>query len=154
MNFTKSIILPLCLVLMVLSCKTKDDAPVSTTEKSTKIIFDADLSENLYKEMEASSEGALSFNQQQLSDLLKVANPTELKKGNSYHTELRFESFECNCLDKMELSYDKKQGTFILFIYEETYVEDLDWCPESTYQYSFKIKDQKATNVTLEFLAG
>ena len=154
MNFTKSIILPFCLVLIALSCKTNDDAPVSTTEKSTKIIFDADLSENLYKEMEASSEGALSFSQQQLSDLLKVADPTELKNGNSCQAELQFESFECNCLDKMDLSYDKKQDAFILLIYEETYVEDLDWCPESKYQYSFKIKDQKATSVKLEFLAG
>ena len=154
MNFIKSIILPFCIVLTAISCNTNDDDPVSTTEKSIKIIFDANFSENLYKEMEASSEGALSFSQQQLSDLLKVANPTELKKGNSYQTELRFESFECNCLDKMQLSYDKKQGAFILFIYEETYVEDLDWCPESTYQYSFKIIDQKVTNMTLEFLAG
>ena len=154
MNFTKSIILPLCLVSMVLSCKTNDDVAVSTTEKSTKIIFDADLSENLYKEMEASSEGVLSFSQQQLSDLLKIADPAELKNGNSYAVELLFEPFECNCLDKMDLSYDNKQDAFILYIYEETYVEDMDWCPESTYQYSFKIKDQKATSVKLEFLAG
>ena len=54
----------------------------------------------------------------------------------------------------MDLSYDNKQDAFILYIYEETYVEDMDWCPESTYQYSFKIKDQKATSVKLEFLAG
>ena len=154
MNFTKSIILPLCIVSMVLSCKTNDDVAVSTTEKSTKIIFDADLSENLYKEMEASSEGVLSFSQQQLSDLLKIADPAELKNGNSYAVELFFEPFECNCLDKMDLSYDNKQDAFILYIYEETYVEDMDWCPESTYQYSFKIKGQKATNVKLEFLAG
>ena len=139
---------------MVLSCKTNDDVAVSTTEKSTKIIFDADLSENLYKEMEASSEGVLSFSQQQLSDLLKIADPAELKNGNSYAVELLFEPFECNCLDKMDLSYDNKQDAFILYIYEETYVEDMDWCPESTYQYSFKIKDQKATSVKLEFLAG
>ena len=139
---------------MVLSCKTNDDVAVSTTEKSTKIIFDADLSENLYKEMEASSEGVLSFSQQQLSDLLKIADPAELKNGNSYAVELLFEPFECNCLDKMDLSYDNKQDAFILYIYEETYVEDMDWCPESSYQYSFGIKDQKAIDVKLEFLAG
>ena len=49
---------------------------------------------------------------------------------------------------------DKNQDIFILGIYEETYVEDMDWCPESAYQYSFGVKNQKAINVSFEFLAG
>ena len=151
MNFTKSIILTFCLVLIALSCKTNDDAPVSTTEKSTKIIFDADLSENLYKEMEASSEGVLSFSQQQLSDLLKIADPAELKNGNSYAVELLFEPFECNCLDKMDLSYDNKQDAFILYIYEETYVEDMDTCSIIVFANTFDILVGNAFPISFHF---
>ena len=100
------------------------------------------------------SEGSVSFSQQQLIDFLKAANPEELKNGSSHESELLFEPIECDCLDRMSLSYDQNQDAFILGIYEETYVEDMDWCPESTYQYSFGVKNQQAINVSFEFLAG
>ena len=120
----------------------------------SKIEFDADFSRDLYEKLIKASEGSVNFSQQPLIDFLKVANPEELKNGNSYESELLFEFIECDCLDQMSLSYDKNQDAFILGIYEETYVEDMDWCPESAYQYSFGVKNQKAINVSFEFLAG
>ena len=116
--------------------------------------FDADFAQDLYEKLMKASEGSVSFSQQQLIDFLKTTNPEELKNGNSYESELLFEPIECDCLDRMSLSYDEHQDAFILGIYEETYVEDMDWCPESAYQYSFGVKNQKAINVSFEFLAG
>jgi hypothetical protein len=154
MNFTKSIIILFCFGIIVSSCETNESTVNSTEVKPEKIIFDSRFAEDLYGKLEAASEDAVNFSQQQLIDFLKIADPTELKNGNSYQTELLFEPFDCNCMDEITISYDEKQEAFILYIYDEAYVEDMDWCPESSYQYSFGIKDQKAIDVKLEFLAG
>lgn len=154
MNFTKSIIVPFCLGIIISSCETNEPTVTSTEVTPEKIIFDSRFAEDLYGKLEASSEDAIGFSQQQLIDFLKVTDPEELKKGNSYGAELLFESFECNCLDEISISYDANKDAFIISVYEEAYVEDLDWCPESSYEYSFGIQDQKAVNVKFDFLAG
>lgn len=154
MNFTKSIIVPFCLGIIISSCETNEPAVISKEVKPEKIIFDSRFVEDLYGKLEASSEDAVGFSQQQLIDFLNVADPEELKKGNSYGTELLFESFKCNCLDEISISYDSNKDAFIISVYEEAYIEGLDWCPESSYEYSFEIQDQKAENVKFDFLAG
>ncbi|MDB3905352.1 hypothetical protein N9335_02625 [Crocinitomicaceae bacterium] len=154
MNFTKSIVFVFCFGVIVSSCETNEPAVISKEVKPKKIIFDSRFVEDLYGKLQASSEDAMGFSQQQLIDFLKIADPEELKKGNSYGTELLFESFKCNCLDEISISYDENKDAFILSVYEEAYVEDLDWCPESSYEYSFEIQDQKAENVKFDFLAG
>jgi len=154
MNFKKSIIVLFCFGTIASSCETNEPDVNSTEVKPEKIVFDTSFTEDLFAKILKVSEGSVSFSQQQLIDFLKIADPAHLKNGNSYHTELLFESFDCNCMDEMTISYDKKQEAFILYIYEEAFVGDMDWCPESSYQYSFGIKDQKAIDVKLEFLAG
>ena len=63
-----------------------------------------------------------------------------------------FENFECDCYDRIKISYSDTR--FILWIDEEFYEKDLDWCPESSYSYSFKIEDKKITDLKLDFMAG
>ena len=150
----KYISLVLTFSILLSSCERNDANANSKKAASSKIEFDTDFAQDLYEKLIKASEGSVSFSQQQLIDFLKTASPEELKNGNSYESELLFESIECDCLDRISMSYDENQDTFILGIYEETYVEDMDWCPESTYQYSFGVKNQKAINVSFEFLAG
>ena len=150
----KYISLALTFGILFSSCETNDASANSKKTASSEIEFDADFARDLYEKLMKASEGSVSFSQQQLIEFLKAANPEELKNGNSYESELLFESIKCDCLDQMSLSYDQNQDAFILGIYEETYVEDMDWCPESTYQYSFGVKNQQAINVSFEFLAG
>lgn len=150
----KYISLALTFGILFSSCESNDASANSKKTASSVFYFDADFARDLYEKLMKASEGSVSFSQQQLIDFLKAANPEELKNGNSYESELLFESIECDCLDQMSLSYDGNQDAFILGIYEETYVEDMDWCPESAYQYSFGVKNQKAINVSFEFLAG
>ena len=150
----KYISLALTFAILFSSCESNDASANSKKTASSEIYFDADFAQDLYEKLIKASEGSVSFSQQQLIDFLKTASPEELKNGNSYESELLFESIECDCLDRISMSYDENQDVFILGIYEETYVEDMDWCPESTYQYSFGVKNQKAINVSFEFLAG
>ena len=150
----KYISLALTFGILFSSCETNDTSANSKKTVSSEIDFDADFAQDLYEKLIKASEGSVNFSQQQLTNFLKAANPGELKNGNSYESELLFESIECDCLDRMSLSYNENQDTFILGIYEQTYVEDMEWCPESTYQYSFGVKNQKAINVSFEFLAG
>ncbi|RCL75073.1 MAG: hypothetical protein DBW72_03595 [Flavobacteriales bacterium] len=150
----KYISLALTFSILFSSCETNDASANSKNTASSEIDFDADFTQDLYEKIMKASEDSVTFSQQQLIDFLKTANPEEVKNGNSYESELLFESIECDCLDQMSLSYDENQDAFILGIYEETYVEDMDWCPESAYQFSFGVKNQKAINVSFEFLAG
>ena len=150
----KYISLALTFSILFSSCETNDASANSKNTASSEIDFDADFTQDLYEKIMKASEDSVTFSQQQLIDFLKTANPEEVKNGNSYESELLFESIECDCLDQMSLSYDENQDAFILGIYEETYLEDMDWCPESAYQFSFGVKNQKAINVSFEFLAG
>ena len=150
----KYISLALTFSILFSSCETNDASANSKNTASSEIDFDADFTQDLYEKIMKASEDSVTFSQQQLIDFLKTANPEEVKNGNSYESELLFESIECDCLDQMSLSYDENQDAFILGIYEEIYVEDMDWCPESAYQFSFGVKNQKAINVSFEFLAG
>ena len=54
----------------------------------------------------------------------------------------------------MKISYSQSESRFILFVYEEFYEEELDWCPESSYSYSFGIKNLKIVDLKLDFMAG
>ena len=129
----KYISLALTFVILFSSCESNDASANLKKTASSEIDFDADFARcrfnprfDLYEKLMKASEGSVSFSQQQLIDFLKAANPEELKNGNSHESELLFEPIECDCLDQMSLSYDQNQDAFILGIYEETYVEDME----------------------------
>jgi hypothetical protein len=94
------------------------------------------------------------FNYKVLEDFLKDVKIEDLKKGKEFEKEVLFENFDCECKDKLEISYDKSTKFFILQIHEASFVKDLDWCPEHSYIGFFKIKGNKIVNTEFNLIAG
>jgi hypothetical protein len=94
------------------------------------------------------------FSYKVLEDFLKDVNIENIKKGNVFEKEVLFENFDCECKDKMQISYNKSTKVFIIQIYEASFVKDLDWCPEHSYIGTFKIKDNKIFNTKFNLIAG
>ncbi|WP_320815370.1 hypothetical protein [Flavobacterium sp.] len=130
--------------LLSFSCKEKS---VSKNE-----LFDQDLNKSLYKKL--NSEFKIHFSLNNLNSVLNGVKIEELKKGKEIEKEMLFENFKCDCYDKIKISYSQSENRFILFIYEEAFVEDLDWCPESSYYYSFDVKNNKIIDLRMDFIAG
>jgi hypothetical protein len=112
--------------------------------------FDQDLVEQLYNNLKSDFE--IGFKQKHLNSILDDIKISELKNGEEFEKEMLFENFECKCYDKIKISYSDKR--YILWIYEEFYEKDLEWCPESSYSYSFTIVNKKITDLRLDFMAG
>lgn len=136
----KSMCLLLFLVFQFGSCQTN------------KHPFNESLKKDLFDKLNAKEK--TSFSYKNLSDLLSLTNINDLEIGAVVEKEFLFENFKCNCNDTMKLSYNREKQLFVLLIYEKSYEKDLDWCPESAYSYSFKITDNKISNVKKEFIAG
>lgn len=136
----KSIYLLLFLIFHLGSCQ------------SHKVTFDENLKKELFNKLNAKEK--TSFSYKNLSDLLSLTTISGLQQGAIIEKEFLFEDFKCNCNDKMTLSYDKEKELFVLLIYEESYEKGLDWCPESSYSYSFRIVGNKVTAVKKAFIAG
>lgn len=94
------------------------------------------------------------FKYKVLEDFLKEVKIEDIKKGNVFEKEVQFEDFDCDCKDKMQISYDKSTKVFIIQIYEASFVKDLDWCPEHSYIGSFKIIDDRIVNTKFNLIAG
>ena len=94
------------------------------------------------------------FSYKILEDFLKDIKIEDLKKGKEFEKEVLFENFDCECKDKLEISYDKSTKVFILQIHEASFVKDLDWCPEHSYIGSFEIKENKIVNAEFNLVAG
>jgi hypothetical protein len=94
------------------------------------------------------------FKYKVLEDFLKDVKIEDLKKGNVFEKEVLFENFDCDCKDKMQISYDKSTKVFIIQIYEASFVKDLDWCPEHSYIGTFKIIDDRIVNTKFNLIAG
>jgi hypothetical protein len=94
------------------------------------------------------------FNYKVLDDFLKDIKIEDLKKGKEVEKEVLFENFDCDCKDRIKISYNRTYGAFILEVSEATYVKDLDWCPEHSYIGSFKIKGNKIINIVFNLIAG
>ena len=71
-----------------------------------------------------------------------------------FEKEVLFENFDCDCKDKMQISYDKSTKVFIIQIYEASFVKDLDWCPEHSYIGYFKIIVDRIVNTKFNLIAG
>jgi len=94
------------------------------------------------------------FNYKVLDDFLKDIKIEDLKNGKEFEKEVLFENFDCDCKDRIKISYNKTYSSFILEVSEATYVKDLDWCPEHSYLGSFKIKENKIVNAKFSLIAG
>lgn len=112
-------------------------------ETKTKILFEK------FNEKEKTP-----FDYKILNEFLKDIKIEELKSGKEIEKELFFENSESNCKDKLKISFDKKSKNFILYVHEETFIEDLGWCSEGLYSYSFQIKNKQIIKVKYKFLAG
>jgi hypothetical protein len=95
-----------------------------------------------------------TFSYKVLENFLKDVNIENIKKGNVFEKEVLFENFECDCKDRMKISFDKSTKVFIIQIYEASFVKDLDWSPEHSYIGSFKIIDDRIENTKFNLIAG
>ncbi|MCR8668054.1 hypothetical protein NO995_10200 [Aestuariibaculum sp. M13] len=112
--------------------------------------LDTDLIEKLFKNLKSNFE--IDFKLSHLDNALNGINLSELKNGKVFEKEMLFEDFECKCFDKITVSYSEKR--YLLDIYEEFYEEELDWCPESSYRYSFMIINDNISDLKLDYMAG
>lgn len=112
-------------------------------ETKTKVLFEE--FNKLYK---------TPFDYNTLHTFFKEIKVEELKSGKEVEKEFLFENFDCECKDKLKISYHKESNSFVLNVYEKTFVEDLDWCPEHLYFGTFKIKNNKIIKVTFKQVAG
>ena len=147
------------ILFLIFSCKQKENQKVKIAEQNQTIelnqqkeIFDQNLINSLYGELKSKFE--IDFSRKHLTSLLNGISVTELKNGKEFEKEMLFEVFKCECYDKIKISYSQSESRFILFVYEEFYEEELDWCPESSYSYSFGIKNLKIVDLKLDFMAG
>mgnify|MGYP000654540497 CR=1 FL=1 len=112
--------------------------------------FDDEIITSLYEKLDAEFE--IPFKQNHLEKFLKNRNILHLKEGKEFEKQILFEDFDCTCYDKLNISYSDNR--FFLDINVQLFVKELDWCPESTYSYSFQIVNHKITDLKLEFMAG
>ena len=77
-----------------------------------------------------------------------------MKNGKVIEKKFLFEDIKCNCNDRLSISYNKENQYFELNVYEEFFEKDLDWCPESSYSFTFKFENNKISDVKLLHLAG
>jgi hypothetical protein len=122
-------------------CNSGSSQNINTSQ--VKTLFDA-----------FNKQSQTPFSYKVLEDFLKDVNIENIKKGNVFEKEVLFENFDCECKDKMQISYDKSTKVFIVQIYEASFVKDLDWCPEHYYIGTFKIKDNKIFNTKFNLIAG
>ena len=116
--------------------------------------FEKHTVEKLYVELKKEKNFESDLNETMLFEFLKNVNIAELKKGKKIEQDYFFESFKCDCQDKLSISYSNENNKFELNIYEESFEKDLDWCPETTYLFSFQIESTEIKNVMLEQIAG
>jgi len=140
----KRLLLPLLSLFILSSCSLTEEPETST--------FSPSLIQSL--NLKLSKQFEIDFQETHLVELLNGINLEELKNGKEYEKEFLFEDFECDCFDKIKISYSNQDGRFNLWVYEEFFEEGLDWCPESSYSYSFKIDNNKIVDLQLDYMAG
>jgi hypothetical protein len=127
--------------------EVKTEKPATGTET-----FDKELVTVLYENLSADFE--IDFKQTHLSSILSGIKISSLYAGKEFEKEMRFEDFECACLDVIKISYSEANDRFILWVYEEFCETDFDWCSESSYSYSFQIRHREIIDLKLDFMAG
>ena len=129
------------LILIFVSCKSEEK-------------FEKDSIKKLYKSLKEHSEFESDLKENSLVQFLHNISIPELKKGRKVESESLFENFKCDCRDKLSISYSKEKELFELKIDESFFEKELDWCPETTYVFSFKMENNKITEVKLHQIAG
>lgn len=137
----KKIILMNFVFVFFMGCNTKEKFQENTIKK-------------LYVELKKNKEFESDLTENILIEFLENVNISEIKQGKEIEKKLIFENFKCSCLDELKITYSKKNNRFELRIYEEFFEEDIDWCPETTYFFSFKIQDEKILELKLEGISG
>ena len=110
--------------------------------------------ENLYNELKKENEFKSDLTQTILLQFLKNVNISALKKGQKFEHEYLFENFDCECQDNLSISYSTENNRFELTIYEESFEKDFDWCPETTYVFSFLLDKNQIKELKLDLIAG
>lgn len=129
------------LFLIFVSC-----SPIENFEKNTV--------EKLYAELKKQKDFKSDLTENTLIEFLQNVNILKLKNGEKIEQEYLFEKFECNCRDKISIQYSNENDQFELNVYEEYFEKDIDWCPETSYFFSFKLNNSQVENVKLEQIAG
>lgn len=145
MNLMKKPIIFLLSISTLFSCNSLEN-------NEQPLVFETSLIESLYGSLK--SQFDIDFEKNHLNDLLQNVNIERLKNGLQIEKDFLFENFDCDCFDKMKISYSVKDRRFVLWVYEEYYDKDLDWCPESSFSYSFIIEENKITDLRHDFMAG
>lgn len=146
-------------IIILASCGQADTQSESKAENLTvensnvkSETFDDEIIASLYEKLDSGFE--IDFKQPHLESLLRNRDIMSLREGQEFEKEMLFEDFNCDCLDKIRISYSQADDRFNLWIYEEFYTADLDWCPESSFSYSFQIVDHEIIDLKLDFMAG
>ena len=131
----------LCSFLLTLSCTSNNN-------------FDEAEIVKLYHEIKNNNGLDSDLSEQILLNFFKEVSISDLKNRNSFEKELFFEECKCYCKDKLSISFNKSTELFELNVYEEFFENDLDWCPETSFMFSFKLEHNNISNIKLEFIAG
>ena len=137
----KKFILSISVLFFLASCSSNENFEKKTVEK-------------LYAELKKQNNFESELTENTLFKFLKNVNIAELKAGKKIDQEYLFENFKCDCRDKLSIAYSLENNRFELKIYEEFFEKDLDWCPETTYFFSFKLENNQIKEVKLEQIAG
>jgi len=129
------------LILIFLSCDSKEK-------------FEKDAVGKLFAELKKQNNFESDLTENILFEFLKNVNIVELKNGKEIEREFLFENFKCDCRDKLSITYSKENNRFELKVYESYFEKDLDWCPETSYFFSFQLDKNKIKEVKLDQIAG
>jgi hypothetical protein len=131
------------------SSANKPEASLNSDPDTFNHVLVADLYEKL------AGESPVSYSREHLALAVQGIGLADLKAGKEVEKEILFEeNCNCNCYDKIRIAYDAERQRYVLHIYEEFYEPDMDWCPESSWQYSFNIEDNQIIDLNLDFMAG
>lgn len=121
---------------------------------STNNVFDENEVIKLYLEIKNDNNLDSELSEQILLDFFKEVSIFDLKKGKTFEREILFEDYNCDCIDRISILYNKSTSRIELNVYEEFFEKDLDWCPETSFMFSFKLEKNNITDIKLEFIAG
>ncbi len=158
MRMTKHLVFVITLIALVACRQNESQGETSSQSLSKEELskeldyFDKATVISLYDKL--NSKFDIDFNQHHLESALIGISINRVKAGEEFEEEMLFEDFECNCFDIIRISYSNENQRFLLWVYEEFYESELDWCPESSYTYSFQIRNRQIVDLQLDFMAG
>lgn len=134
-------IIVVSLILIFINCKSE-------------VKFEKDAIKKLYSSLQKFKEFESDLEETTLVQFLNNVKISDLEKGKEVENEFLFENFKCDCNDKLSILYSNEKQQFELKIDESYFEKELDWCPETTYIFSFKMENDEITEVKLIQIAG